>query len=285
MTVTRGAYAPIPTPLAADGSFDRSALERHLRFLAEGGLDGVLVHGTNGEFPSLTMGERLAAARATAEAATGLLLMLGIGSCALPDVIELVRAARSLGFGSALLPPPFYYRAAPVGGLAAFFLSVLDVAELPVLLYHIPQVTGVPISDELLDAVGGHPSFGGVKDSSGDDRELARFIDRLGGRAYMVGTDRLISRTLAAGGSGSISAAASVVPALVAATHRDSALQEELDEVRGLLESYGLGPAVKAILRHKGFGAYRTRPPLLDLDEDSDRQLLDAFDELVASGR
>jgi len=285
MTVTRGAFAPIPTPLAADGSLDRPALERHLRFLAEGGLDGVLVHGTNGEFPSLAMVERLDAARTAAGAADGLSLMLGVGSCALPDVIELVGAAFSLGYGSVLLPPPFYFRAAPPDGLAAFFLRVLDSAELPVLLYHIPQVTGIAISDALLDRVAGHPRFGGVKDSSGSEDELVRFIDRLGEHTYMVGTDRLVSRARAAGGSGSISAAASVVPALVVATHRDAALQGDLDKVRGLLERYGLGPAVKAILRHKGFGPYRTRPPLLDLDEASERRLVREFETLATSGR
>jgi len=285
MIETRGAYAPIPTPLGIDGSLDLRALERHLRFLADGGLDGVLVHGTNGEFPSLTMDERVAAARTAAAAAHGLSLMLGVGSCALPDVVELVGAASTLGYGSVLLPPPFYYRAAPLEGLAAFFLRVLDRAELPVLLYHIPQVTGIAISDELLDRVVGHPRFGGVKDSSGSEDELVRLIAGVRGRAYMVGTDRLISRALADGGSGSISAAASVVPALVAATHRDAALQGGLDEVRGLLERHGLGPAVKAILRHKGFGAYRTRPPLLDLDEASERRLVREFETLATSGR
>ncbi len=280
MTHPRGAFAPIPTPVGDDGRLDPAALDRHLDFLAEGGLDGVLVQGTNGEFPSFGMAERLANARAAARVDRGLSLMLGVGSCALPEVIELVGAAHSFGYRSVLLPPPFYFRSAPREGLVAFILQVLDAAELPVLAYHIPQVTGIAISDALLDGVVGHPRFGGVKDSSGSEDEQDRFIAQLAGRSYMVGHDRLVSRARAGGGSGSITASASVTPALVAATQSDASRQGELDAVRSLLEGYGLGPAVKAILRHRGFGPYRTRPPLVDLDPDSVRSLIQEFEAL-----
>ena len=283
MRLPEGAYAPIPTPVDDGGMLDLAALESHLGFLSDGGLDGVLVLGTNGEFPSFDVSERLAVAEAAARFSQGISLMLGAGSSALPEVVQLVQAARYFRYQSVLIPPPFYFRAAPTEGLIQFFQTVLDAADLPVLLYHIPQVTGISISDEILDAVIDHPRFGGVKDSSGNESELARFTDRLRDRAYMVGNDHLMSSARASGGSGSITAAASVVPDLVAATRKDSKRQPELDVVRSLLERHGLGPAVKAILRHKGFGAYRTRPPLLDLDDESAIQLVQDFENLVGS--
>lgn len=283
MELPAGAYAPIPTPLDDDGRVDAAALRRHLELLEAGGLDGALVLGTNGEFPSFDLGERLAVAEGAARHRGRLGLMLGVGSCALPEAIQLVGAASRLGFGSALLPPPFYFRSAPADGLAAFVRAVLDAAGLPVLLYHIPQVTGVPISEVLLDAVVDHPRFGGVKDSSGDRDELARFTTRLHDRSVMVGHDALVTLALAAGGAGSITAAASVVPELVAATQRDPARQPELDAVRALLERFGLGPAVKAILRLRGVGAYRTRPPLVGLDDGAAGRLVQELDGLLAT--
>lgn len=282
MSLPRGAFAPIPTPLDESGVFDPQALGRHLGFLAESGLDGALIMGTNGEFPSFDVNERMAVAEAAAKLGGGLDLMLGVGSCAVPECVHFVRTAAFFGYGSVLVPPPFYFRAAPAEGLIAFFTAVLDAAELPVLLYHIPQVTGVPISDEIIDALLDHPRFSGVKDSSGDPAELGRFLDRIGDRAYMVGTDRLVSASVARGG-GSITAVASVAPELVSATQRDPSRQPELDAVRGLLESYGLGPAVKEILRARGVGAYRTRPPLLALDPDRCARLLDEFNALVGA--
>jgi len=281
MALPSGAYAPIPTPLGAGGLLDPVALDRHLGFLSDKGLDGALILGTNGEFPSFEVSERLALAEAAARFAQGLSLILGVGSSALPEVVQLVQAARYFGYQSVLVPPPFYFRSAPIEGLTTFFRSVLDAAEIPVLLYHIPQVTGIEINDEILQTVVDHPRFGGVKDSSGKPSEIDRFTARLGGRSYMVGHDRLLSTARAAGGSGSITASASVVPALVAATQRDSERQPELDAVRDLLEKYGLGPAVKAVLRHKGFGDYRTRPPLLDLDDQSVGKLVVEFEELT----
>lgn len=277
----QGAFAPVPTPLDQDLSFDAAAQKAHLTWLDSQGLDGALILGTNGEFPSLSLEERKVVAESAASAETGLQLMLGIGSCALPDVLAMLEMAEALGYGSVLCPPPFYFRAAPGNGLAAFFKEVLDRSRLPVLLYHIPQVTGVPISDELLDCFGDHRQLAGVKDSTGDLEELARLTARFESGTYLVGHDRLVSASLAAGGSGSISAAASVAPALVCAVQRGEEPQERLDAVRALLEAYGLGPSVKEILRRRGFGEFATRPPLVSLEDERRDELWARYRDLV----
>jgi 4-hydroxy-tetrahydrodipicolinate synthase len=281
MQLPKGAYAPIPTPLDAELRFDAEAQRTHLRWLAGEGLDGALVLGTNGEFPSLALAERRTVAEAAAAAGSGLALMLCTGSCALPEVLEMLEVAAGCGYGSVLCPPPFYFRNAPVRGLADFFHEVLDRSRLPVLLYHIPQVNGVPVSDELLDLIGGHELLAGVKDSSGSESERARLGARFSDHSYFVGTDHLVDANRQAGGAGSISAAASVAPGLVAAVQRGTAEQSELDRVRGLLEVYGLGPAVKAILRRAGLGEYATRPPLLGLDPARGEALWEAYCGLV----
>lgn len=285
MTVPSGAIAPIPTPLDEDMTFDRQAQAAHLRWLASEGLDGALILGTNGEFPSLSLDERREVAEAAAAADTGLALILGVGSCALPEVLAMVDTASSLGYDALLCPPPFYFRSAPADGLAAFFRAVLDGSSLPLLLYNIPQVTGVPISNEVLELIGGHENLAGVKDSSGDPAELVRLRARFGDGTYLVGNDRLVSECIEAGGAGSISAAASVAPALVGAVQRGEAEQTDLDRVRGLLEEYGLGPSVKAILRCGGFGSFATRPPLVGLDRDREALLWNAYCELVPTER
>jgi 4-hydroxy-tetrahydrodipicolinate synthase len=282
MTLPAGAFAPVPTPLSADGQLEPNALHGHLKWLAAEGLDGVLVLGTNGEFPSFSLAERSAIADAAAAGRGGLQLLLGIGSCALPEVEAMLRVAEVCGYAAVLCPPPFYFRSAPVGGVADFFRAVLDLSDLPVLLYHIPQVTGVPISERLLDLVGDHENLAGVKDSSGDPEELKRLTARFKEGSYLVGSDRLVRSCHEAGGSGSISAAASVVPRLVAGVHRGEAEQEELNRVRGLLEDFGLGPSVKTILRRGGFGNYATRPPLQGLDGDREEELWKAFRGLNA---
>jgi 4-hydroxy-tetrahydrodipicolinate synthase len=281
MTHITGAFAPVPTPLDRDLVFEPAVLGRHLQWLKGEGLDGALVLGTNGEFPSFSLDERLAVARAAAEVDSGLELMLGIGSCAVSEALAMTQTAAESGYGSVLAPPPFYFRSAPVAGLARYFLQILDSSPLPVLLYHIPQVTGVPISDDLLEAIGPHERLAGVKDSSADPSELDRLSSHFASGSYLVGTDRLVTACLSVGGKGSISAAASVTPALVCEVHRGEAPQEDLDLVRGFLEDWGLGPSVKTILKRTGFGEYRTRPPLLDPTPEQEQQLWNGFEALA----
>lgn len=277
-----GAFAPVPTPVDERGRFDEAALAAHLGWLRAEGLDGALILGTNGEFPSFSLAERRAIARAAAEHGTGLELLLNVGSCALPEVRAMLESAAAGGFTTALCPPPFYFPSPPLDGLVAFFTEVLDASPVPVLLYHVPQVTGVAISDPLLDRLAGHPKLAGVKDSTGRSDELDRLAGRFAGGGYLVGNDHLVSRCLAAGGSGSITAAASVAPALVAAVDDQGQGQPELDAVRDLLEEHGLGPSVKALLRHLGFGAYGSRPPAAALDEVQADELVLRFRTMVA---
>jgi 4-hydroxy-tetrahydrodipicolinate synthase len=285
MSHITGAFAPVPTPLDEGLAFDRQTQASHLRWLASERLDGALVLGTNGEFPSLSLDERRAVAEGATAADSGLDLILGVGSCALPEALAMVDLAASLGYDAVLCPPPFYFRSASAKGIAAFFLEILDRSSLPVLLYHIPQVTGVAISDDVLEVIDGHPNLAGVKDSSGDPGELLRLTDRFNDRCYLVGNDRLVTACVEAGGSGSISAAASVAPALVCAVQRGDAGQADLDRVRALLEEYGLGPSVKSLLRRFGFGDFATRPPLVGLEDARGRSLLDAFCELVPAAQ
>jgi len=275
------ACAPVPTPIGEDHAFDPGALASHLDWLEDRGLDGALILGTNGEFPSFSLAERTTIAAAAGGWRGTLRMLLGVGSCALPEVLELTRCAADHGYTAVLCPPPFYFRGAAVEGLAAFFLRLLDEAALPVLLYHIPQVTGIPIDDRLLEAIGVHQRLAGVKDSSGDPAELKRLARRFRDGAYYVGNDRLATAGLAEGGQGSISAAASVVPGVVARLADEPWLQSHLDAVRNLLEEYGLGPSVKAILLSRGFGRYSARPPMIELASDRRRELLDRFDRLV----
>jgi 4-hydroxy-tetrahydrodipicolinate synthase len=285
MTELTGAFAPVPTPLGNDLVFDHEAQSTHLKWLASEGLDGALILGTNGEFPSFSLDERRAVAEAAAAADSGLELILGVGSCALPEALSMVDLARSLGYRAVLCPPPFYFRSASAGGIAAFFREILERSSLPVLLYHIPKVTGVSISDEVLDLLGRHANLAGVKDSTGDPDELRRLTDRFAGGCYLVGNDRLVTASMEAGGSGSISAAASVAPALVCGVQRGEAAQADLDRLRALLEDYGLGPSVKSLLKKFAFGAFATRPPLTALDDARAPSLWDAFCEMVPSDR
>jgi 4-hydroxy-tetrahydrodipicolinate synthase len=277
-----GAFAPVSTPLTRGDRVSADALRIHLQWLAEQGLHGALILGSNGEFPSFTLAERQGIAEAAARHNHGLALLLNIGSCALVEAQEMADVARLNGYMAALCPPPWYWRDAPLSGLVEFYRRILDYSKVPVLLYHIPQVTGVAISDELLDAIGQHENLAGIKDSSGSEAEMDRLLPRFTPGAYFVGHDRLIARCIERKGSGSISACANVVPALVKAIYSQPQEQAKLNSVRGILEKFGLGAAVKAILRRKGIGEYWTRPPMAPLSDIQAEELYGMLNMLGA---
>lgn len=275
-----GCFAPVPTPFDDGGFPDLEAFHRHLEWLAGEGLDGALVLGSNGEFPCLTIAERCAVARAAAAHAGDLILILGVGSCALPEVEEMLALAAELGYAAALCPPPFYFRRASRDGIASFLARAVEASTLPVLLYHIPQLTGIPLDDDLLDLMGDPARLAGVKDSSGSNDELARLTARFAERSYLVGHDGLVAACRASGGSGSISAAASVAPRLVRAAWHDPSLQPRLSELRKLLERFGLGPAVKALLERSGLGSTTVRPPGVALSPEQREHLFAGWNGL-----
>src|SRR5262249_4970290 len=105
-------------------------------------------------------------------------LMVGTGAAAVSDAVALTRHAAELGFGGALVLPPFYYKSVPDDGLVAYIDTLVKATAkkpIPIYLYHFPAMSGLPwhvaLLRRLLDAYS--PRIVGLRDSSGD-RAYAR---------------------------------------------------------------------------------------------------------------
>jgi 4-hydroxy-tetrahydrodipicolinate synthase len=274
-----GVFAPIVTPFRPeDGEIDFPWIARHLAYLRAHGCDGIIACGTNGEAPSLSVAERQAVLESALAAAGSLTVVAGTGASALPDAITLTRHAFASGAVAVLVMPPFYFKRPPDAGVAAWYARLIDAAVPPggrVLLYHIPQATGVPFTDSLLDALLG--PYGevitGIKDSTGDPAEGVRIRGRYPQLTYFSGNDRLVGEACQGGGAGSITAGANVFPDLVATVQRAvrahgdvAGAQATLSAARALLESYPLQPATKAALAEVGgLPPTAVRPPQTEL--------------------
>ncbi len=275
----RGVFAPIVTPFRlSDGEVDYPWIGRHVAYLRQHGCTGIIPCGTNGEAPSLSVEERQRVAETAMKAAGDMPVIVGTGAAALPDAITLTRHAFAIGAAAVLVMPPFYFKKPPEAGIADWFRRLFDAAVPAggrVLLYHIPQTTGVPISDGVLDMLlKSHKEVVyGLKDSTGDPAQLAHFRAAYPGLAYFAGNDHRVAEACAAGGAGSITAAANVFPDLVAAAQQAAwanddwrAPQERLSAARSLIESYPLQPATKAALAEvAGLPETAVRPPQVEL--------------------
>lgn len=292
-----GIYAAAITPTKADFSPDYAAVAPYLEFLAGRGCHGALLMGTTGEGPSFSPGERLDVLRSALTVRTsqpGFRLLLGTGTPSLQETIELTRAALEIGADGVVVLPPYYYKKTSEDGLFAWFSQVLEKAVPPgkaLLGYHIPPLTAVPLSAELLERLKlTYPDkFCGVKDSSGDP-EHGRLLGERFGEALVVftGNDRLLSQALDNHAAGCITAMGNLLSPYLRRVW-DARLQGEVSEVtqatlnaaRTAFDAYPPAPAlVKAVLAAQGyFPAWRVRPPLLSL---SPMQVQAALAELTA---
>lgn len=197
-------------------------------------------------------------------------LMVGTGSTAFHDAVELTRAAFALGFGAALVLPPFYYRDLTDAGVIRFFGDLITRVQPPggsIYLYNFPRMSGLTfhagLVDRLVEEFAG--AIGGMKDSS-NDLELER---ELHGRypefAILPGSEEMLPEVLEQGFAGCISGSVCLWPELAAEAWRERDAQKAR-QVRDLRMSLPtpLIPAVRARVaaEQKNDAWLRSIPPL-----------------------
>ena len=182
-----GVFCAALTPLDGDGNPDQAAFRAHCRWLLDEGCTGIAMLGTTGEANSFSSEERktLLEAALAAGIKPGELLP-GTGVAAVTETAELTKHALSVGVTSVVMLPPFYYKGVSEDGLVAAYSEIVDrIADdrLRVVLYHIPQMSAVPITHDaiarLRDRYPG--TFVGIKDSAGDLVNMKAMVERFPG--------------------------------------------------------------------------------------------------------
>jgi len=164
-----GIVPPLLTPLDANERLDRPAVKRLVDYIIEGGANGIFALGSMGEGPNLSLAVRQGLVEATVEASAGRVpVIAGVLRPNTAEVIDEIHAFSGLGLDGYVATSPYYYCEFTDDGLFEHFRRVLDAADLPTLLYSIPQATKVPLSADLVLRLAAHPMVAGVKDSSGN---------------------------------------------------------------------------------------------------------------------
>lgn len=295
-----GVYAAAITPLDAEFNPALEDLPTFLSFLARRGCGGALLLGTTGEGVSFAPEERLKimrAALAVRQEHRNFRLLAGTGTPSLQETVELTRAAYDAGLDGVVVLPPYYYRKVHDDGLFAWFSLLLEKAVpagAALFGYHIPGVSGIALSLELLDRLKSKfpDRFAGVKDSSGD-ADFARQLGERFGKDLIVltGSDRLLSHSLAHQAAGCITALANFSSPLLrqiwdahqAGTAAENA-QQRLTALRQVMDAYSPAPpSHKAVLaRRFGFPHWAVRPPLLSLSPEQTAEMIGALDKAGA---
>src|SRR5574341_1590862 len=174
MSTLNGIYAAITTPFDSAGQPAYEQFQRLLRHLEVLGCHGVLIAGTTGEGPSLSVQERIALLKAAVAANSGLRLLAGTGAASLEDAIALARAAFDEGAAGIVVIPPFFYSRPSVSGLVDFYSRLIEAAVPSggaVYLYHNPAVSAPLIEPELISRlIDRYPEqVVGIKDSRSEE--------------------------------------------------------------------------------------------------------------------
>ena len=289
----RGVLSPVVTPFDADLKPDAARLVRQCQWLLANDV-GLAVFGTNSEANSLSTREKVELLDALAQAGIpGARMMPGTGCCALSDSVELSRKAVEVGAGGVLMLPPFYYKGVSDEGLFRNYAELIERVgddRLRVYLYHIPQVSNVPITLTLIERLlKEFPGIiAGVKDSSGNWDNTKAMLDDFQPQGFDVfpGSETFLLAALRGGGAGCISATANVNPAAIAKLYNEwqnddaDAQQTGLDNIRDIFQGYVMIPALKAAVAHYGGDDdwARLRPPLVELTADDRADLIKNLD-------
>jgi len=284
-----GLWCAMLTPLARDGGVDHARFADHARWLLAQDVDGVAPFGTTGEGQSLAMADRAAGLAALLEAGIPAgRVVAATGCAALAETIALTRQGVQSGCAACLVLPPFFFKDVADDGLFAWYARIIEAvadARLRVLLYHIPQVSGVPLSVDLVARLAAaFPGIiAGVKDSAGNWANTAELLARAPELAILVGHEPHLPQLLRAGGAGTICGVANVYPALVRALLSPEVNAADEERIATFVEIAFRQPFLPAF---RTIVAARTRdpawltpcPPLLPLDEGQRRSLLTALD-------
>jgi len=274
-----GVLTPVITPFREDFSPDAKRLFNQCEWMLSHNV-GLAVFGTNSEANSLSTNEKVELLEyLVAEGIDPNRMMPGTGCCALSDSIRLTKHAVRLGVGGTLMLPPFYYKNVSDDGLFANFSEIIQrvgSSELHIYLYHIPNVSNVSLSLNLIERlIKEYPdTVVGIKDSSGDWDHTKSMLDAgWDDFRVFVGAETFLLDNMRNGGAGCISATANVNPAAINnlfnnwQSNEANRIQKGLNIVRDIFQAYPMIPALKAAtgLYSEDPTWFTVRPPLIPL--------------------
>ena len=290
-----GVFPPLTTPFAADGSVDLKALAANIQKYNQSKLAGYVVVGSTGESVYLREAEKLQVFEAArAAAAPGKILIAGTGCESTAETLELTRRAAGLGYGAALVRTPAYFKSQMTeAALERHYRAVADASPIPVLVYSVPQFTGLAVSAALVVRLAAHPNIVGVKESSGDVRlieEIARQVPPE--FTVLVGSASAFYAALGAGARGAVMAVACALPEKCVELYeawrrgdpaRAQAVQQRLLEPTAAVTTrFGIA-GLKFALELRGYAGGPARPPLLPLDAAARAEITRIFRSLESS--
>jgi len=209
-----GIMPALVTPFTDDGkNIDEERLRVLVSRCVELGVHGVVPCGTTGEFVNLTADEKKRVIKIVIDEVNGKVpVVAGTGASGTREAVEMTRYAKDAGATAALIVTPYYLKPAD-RGIYEHYDTIASQVDLPIILYNIPQCTGLPLPWQMVEDLAQIPNIVAVKDSSGQLSFILAVLEKVRDKINVLcGHDEVVMAGLAAGCSGAILASANVIP-------------------------------------------------------------------------
>jgi 4-hydroxy-2-oxoglutarate aldolase len=274
----KGVIAPVTTPFTVHGEVDFAAFRRNLTNYAASPLTGCLVAGTTGEGVHLSFDEKIQLLEVAADCLPDdRYVAAGLSAPSLQSGLHQLEQLQKRHLDAVLVSVPGYYKTRMTdAALDSFYRTIADNSSVPVLLYNIPQLTGLELSLPLVERLSAHPRIAGIKESSGNLIYLQGVLSRTDRAEFQVisGSAETVALARPLGIDCGILGIGCVVPQmmadLLAVTGRDTfaPAQAKMFDLASVIVR-GLGvPGVKYAMDLCGLDGLYCRQPLMPLTED-----------------
>lgn len=280
-----GIFPALTTPFAGDGSVSVADLKHNVQQYNRTGVAGYVVNGSTGESVLLSKSEMEAVLVSVKETAfPDKKLIAGTGVESTAETIERTKRAAELGYDAALVKTPYYYKPAYKPEVYfAHYRRVADASPIPVLLYSVPQFTGVALEPPEVVKLAEHPNIIGIKESSGNVLRVAEIVAAASRHfQVLVGSAGGLYPSITVGARGAILALASALPEKCVALY-ELIRQGEQEKARELhsailrisklaVSECGIA-GVKYLMDQRGYRGGLPRLPLLPLQDEQKKRL------------
>ena len=293
MFEVKGVIPPLITPLTKDEHLDEAGLKRLLNYVIDGGVHGVFVLGSTGEFYGLEYSEKQKIVEKTIEEVNGRVpVYVGASAITTSESVKLAKMAKSCGAQALSVLTPMFVSPTEEE-LYQHFKAVAQATDLPNILYNNPDKTGINMSPRLVKRLAQIDNIVGVKDTSGDITLTCEYIRQNNTEnsqfAVVAGKDTMIFPVLMCGGKGCVAGTANVLPKLVVEIYNkymakdyEGALKAQY-RLSVFRNAYSLGsfPVVpKDALNILGINVGHPIRPITHMTEEAQSKLKAILDEL-----
>jgi 4-hydroxy-tetrahydrodipicolinate synthase len=246
-----GIIPPLITPLLDNDTLDIKGLERLIEHTISGGVHGIFILGTTGEFASISYALRRELIERTCKLVKERVpVLVGITDSAFTESLNLAKYAANCGADAVVLAPPYYF-AVGQPELLEYLQRIMEQMPLPLFLYNMPTHTKMTFAPKTVKAAAEIPGIIGMKDSSSDLAYFKQVQFALKDRddfTFMVGPEEFMAEFVLTGGHGGVNGGANMFPRLYvelyqAARNRDfekiNTLQQKVMQISTTIYNVG----------------------------------------------